>query len=184
MMKIKSYLMAAVGFGILVGSIILAQPFVSHSQNQVPPIPVEVINTPLEIRTVEAPPCCVPRQPFRKLVGLVGDNGENAAFSNFVVPGGKRLVIENVSVLGSLPHGEQLQVGFNYSSSPSFVIRQDFPVTFQMSEALPPQDFYVASQQMRVYVDPGSVVELRAFRNPTHGAFKVEFSISGFLVDL
>jgi hypothetical protein len=59
-MKIKSYvkiksLMSTAGFVILVGAFILAQPFVSHSQNQVPPTRVEVINTPLEIRNVEAP---------------------------------------------------------------------------------------------------------------------------------
>lgn len=85
-MKIKNYLMAAVGFGILVGSIILGQPFVSHSQNQVPPTPVEVTNLPLEVRTVEAPPCCVPKQPFRKLVSLVGDNARMLHFRTSLYP--------------------------------------------------------------------------------------------------
>ena len=185
-MKIKSYLMAGVGFGILVGSIILAQPFVSHSQNQVPPIPVEVINTPLEIRSVdEAPACCTPKHPFRKFVQLVGPDGAGATSSDFGVPTGKRLVIENVSVLGFLPHGQQLQVGFSYNT-PSFSMRQDFPVTFQLTDSVPPQDSFVSSQQMRVYVDSGafSDIHLFAVRDSRHGEFIVDFSFSGFLVDL
>ena len=97
-MKLKIYLMTAVGFGILVGSIILAQPFVSHSQNEVPPTRVEVINTPLEIRSLEAPPCCVPKQPFWKLVFVTGEDGAAVGGLSFLVPTGKRLVIENVSV--------------------------------------------------------------------------------------
>jgi hypothetical protein len=183
MMKIKSYLMAAVGFGILVGSIILAQPFVSHSQNQVPPIPVEVINTPLDVRTVEAPPCCVPKDPFRKFVRLTGEDGQDYVTSEFSVPSGKRLVIENVSVYGGLPVGQQLLVGFSYSAPGFlFLMRQEFPVTIQLT------DFgyhnFVASQQMRIYVDPGDEISVYVRRNPKHGFFSAQVSISGFLVDL
>ena len=185
-MKIKNYLMPAVGFGILVGSIILGQPFVSHSQNQVPPIPVEVINTPLEIRTVEAPPCCVPRQPFRKQVALSGRDGESSGLSDFVVPTGKRLVIENVSVIGKVPHGEQLEVGFTYHFA---TMRQFFPLTLQLTnEPVSPiirlRDNFVASQQMRVYVESGDAIGLFGTRFPVDGFFEVVFYISGFLVDL
>jgi hypothetical protein len=184
-MKIKNYLMAAVGFGILVGSIILAQPFVSHSQNQVPPTPVEVINTPLEVRTVEAPPCCVPKRPFRKLIRCFGTDGKFFVNSDFFVPSGKRLVIENVSVKAFVPSGEQLQVGFTYSdpSDPSVFIRQDFPVTLQGTR-FPGADDFVASQQMRVYVDSGTLITVIGHREPQHGFFEVDFSFSGFLVDL
>jgi hypothetical protein len=184
-MKIKSYLSAAVGFGILVGSIILAQPFVSHSQNQVPPIPVEVINTPLEIRTAGAPPCCVPKHPFRKLIRCFGTDGTLLVTSDFLVPSGKRLVIENVSVIASLAHGEQLRVGFTYSdpSDPSVLVRQDFPLPFQETN-FGGADVFVASQQMRVYVDSGTVITVSGYRHPQHGFFNVDFSFSGFLVDL
>ena len=186
-MKIKNYLMTAVGFGILVGSIILAQPFVSHSQNQVPPTPVEVINTPLEVRTVEAPPCCVPKQPFRKLILVAGEDVKDA-LSQFDVPSGKRLVIENVSVRGSVPHGEQVAVGFNYNTGSLSAMHQDFPVTFLrglfFGDSFVFGDFFVASQQMRVYVDSGERITALASRERVHGSFRAEFSFSGFLVDL
>lgn len=187
-MKIKNYLMAALGFGILVGSIILAQPFVSHSQNQVPPIPVEVINTPLEIRSVDkAPPCCVPKDPFRKDFDLLGEDGKNIAESDFIVPSGKRLVIENVSVRAFMQRGDQLEVGFTYGG-PSLFIRQDFPITPQVTlKSFETDDefaIFVASQQMRVYVDGGDKINLFGIRRETHRTFRVEFSISGFLVDL
>ena len=181
-MKIKSYLMAALGFAILVGSIILAQPFVSHSQSQISPTPVTVTNTPLEIRSVEeAPPCCVPRRPFRKSFFLVGEDGKSGASSDFVVPSGKRLVIENVSVRGQIPAGEQLQVGFNYTASGT-LMRQEFPVTFQVHRSS--EDVFVASQQMRVYVDGDENIHFFGVRNPTHDIFQVVFSFSGYLVDL
>jgi hypothetical protein len=175
-MKIKNSVMPAVGFGILIGSIILAQPFVSHSQNQVPPIPVEVI---------KAPPCCVPKHPFRKLIQCFGTNGKSFVSSDFFVPSGKRLVIENVSVKAFLPSGEQLQVGFTYSdpSDPGVFIRQDFPVTSQ-GIRFPGADDFVASQQMRVYVDSGTLITVFGHREPDHGFFNVDFSFSGFLVDL
>jgi hypothetical protein len=195
-MKIKNYLMAAVGFGILVGSIILSQPFVSHSQNELPPTRVVVTNLPLEVRSVdEAPPCCVPKQPFRKFVHVVAGPSGRSARVDFVVPGGKRLVIENVSLNGVVAPGEQVEVGFSYSS-PGSLMYQYFPVTFQLAEGFAPgtpfeerRVNFVASQQMRLYVDPvesGTPTTISAFavRNPVYGDLIVEFWFSGFLVDL
>jgi hypothetical protein len=188
-LKIKSYLMSTAGFGILVGAIILAQPFVSHSQNQVPPTRVEVINTPLEIRNVEAPPCCVPKNPFRKVVHLVAEDGETAPYTHLDVPVGKRLVIENVSVFARVPHSQQVLVWFQFyigdgSIGDGTFFRQDFPLTFQIYEGSLYRDAFVASQQIRLYVDSGTRIQFFGLRKWTGGTLEVDFSISGFLVDL
>jgi hypothetical protein len=119
------------------------------------------------------------RQIFQKQVDLIWADGTYGQNTFFSVPSGKRLVIEHVSAiahdLGQHPTmfrvttfaGGQQVIHFLVSSSQGESGRQ-----------------FVASQQMRIYADPGTGVVVGADREFNTGTGTATISVSGYLVDV
>src|SRR5687768_2949088 len=134
------------------------------------PKDVRVINTeadPVPVTGLVATREVPSRQPFQRDVSIEVPAGASAHSRSFVVPAGKRLVIEFVS--GSTRVHVAELVGLNvltrvagetvsHSIEPS-VYRRELPPGVQ-------PDFMVTfAQSLRLYADPGSTVTLIAARS-------------------
>jgi hypothetical protein len=116
------------------------------------------------------------RIPFQKLLNFLIPDGEDVGTTEFVVPAGHRLVIEQVTAaLGLFPG--QVSSGFKVTT----VVGGDFaehyiPVTSAYGGS------FVGCQQVRLYADPETTVRFVAFRTGHAGAVVLIGSISGYLI--
>jgi hypothetical protein len=127
-------------------------------------------------------------EPVSGEVGFVIDPGSGGIQSSiYSVPAGKRLVIEHVSAICSLPIGQRLS-RVSIGARPSQGV--PFPVVHQLvpSHILDSQDLQLsrltASLAIRLYAHSGTNVEILLARIVTTGVFSCGVSFSGFLVDL
>ncbi len=165
------------------------------------PVAVTVLNEPVAVTLDEPvdvnvvnndPPVGAPTEPFQislqgtfvagsqSLTELTGFPGSNL----FTVPSGKRLVIEHVSVLNSLPGGQgaeiTLKVTIDVGEATLF---HRFVMTKQLEFTnIPPQDRFTASQAIKLYPGPGTDVVVAGQRDETTGEGTALLMISGFLV--
>jgi hypothetical protein len=134
-----------------------------------------VANNPVLGRDVDNPA----RQPF---TNVVSDN------HSFTVPPGKRLVIEYVSGGGFISTGQKfLEVGFLFTAlidGDRAGVQHHFVPVFTGTQNTGTNlfDIYAVSQQTRIYVEPGGLVE--GFLEKTSGVAGVSFTVSGYLVDV
>ena len=148
---------------------------------------VNVVNTtasPVPVRDVDNPA----RQPFH--AEAVGGFADGASTTGGLliptVPAGKRLVIEHVSAFGTmLPTQKVINGGSDVIwADPFSTLIVQYHWHSQGSNADGSRDYFVASQLVRFYANPGA---LRCFaeRNSVAGANpdSVTFTISGYLVD-
>ena len=136
---------------------------------------VNVANTPI-VQDRDNPA----RQPFTYNAGdaWIG-NAPNISFY-FTVPGGKRLVIEQVSV------SAHLTASTTQKLSAEVQIFNGSPFTFYRFVGTDAgQNDFVASSQVRCYADAGTSVALLVTRSDTSvgGVNFGEVSLSGYLID-
>ena len=138
---------------------------------------VNIANTPI-VQDRDNPA----RQPFAYSAGpqnWIG-NAPNISF-DFTVPGGKRLVIEQVSVIAHLTASTTQKL------SAEVQIFNGSPFTFyRFVGADAGQNDFVASSQVRCYADAGTSVALLVTRSDTSGggANVASVSLSGYLIDM
>lgn len=130
------------------------------------PIPVYDVNEPA-------------MQPFQQELDFDFEPTQLGAGKSFFVPSGKRLVIEFVSA----------NIGLSTSKAVSFAITTNANGTIAhhrllLNELWPNSNFlnyYNVSQNMRIYADPGTEVNIHV--NSGGGEGSVFATISGYLVD-
>ena len=137
---------------------------------------VNVANTPI-VQDRDNPA----RQPFTYAPAgqfWIG-NVPNNSF-DFTVPGGKRLVIEQVSVIATLTDSTTQKLSAEVQIFGSTLTFYRFVGT-----DAGPTDF-VASSQMRCYADAGTSVRILVTRSDTSGggANIASVSLSGYLIDM
>jgi len=154
---------------------------------------VNVVNTPnvKVVNTVPTVNAANPAfQPFQdeEVIGWNAGSGLIGNDGTFLVPSGKRLVIEFVSFELTIPTGTRPTfnsvkiVNANSNTIPiSFLI----PLSFQGSAFLGGQnsDVFIGSSPTRLYADPGSTVTLSVRTNNADNGL-AEVSVSGYLVDV
>jgi len=137
--------------------------------------------TPLLVRDVDNPA----RQPFQ--------DQETATFDalnpftnvdSVPVPAGKQLVIEHVSVITTLPVGQKLLIASVQPFVGGMGTGHFLTVIAQGTNAAGTADYSVASQDIRLYADPGLPISFHAERNGTAGTGSVTFEISGYLINM
>jgi hypothetical protein len=141
---------------------------------------INVVNTPT-VRDADNPT----RQPFQTGTGLHMDQGVGETGFDFTtVPAGKRLIIDYVSVFGIMPTGEKLVSAEILLIQPDHVsyLQSFFRISAQGADYF--GDYFVASDQVRLYADPGTTVRAHVRRDDASGAAQVSFLISGHFVDL
>ena len=178
MSKLRSYLITAVGIVFIVSVLSITATGVVHSHTR-GAARVRVVNTvdhPVLVRDVNDA-----RQPFQRVVSIPNPAGSLFAAGNFTVPGGKRLVIEHVSILSAVPPGQKVLLIMNtqVEGQPAdHFLLADFQGSFGGT------DRFFVSQPIRVYADPGTSVVIRTERTSTGGNASYAATVSGFLVDV
>ncbi|SRR6266545_1290746 len=176
MSKIKNPLVA---FSFFMALFMFAS-VASYGQNPKPPSDVNVVNTP-SVRDVDNPA----HQPVQANMACVAQNVLGCSETIYTVPPGKRLVIEFVSMEADLTADQVAQMTMRTTVDGAEVTHR-FPLTeparvFQGEAVVAP-----ISQQVRLYADAGTNVEMKARRNNVGAALNAffRFSISGYLVDV
>jgi hypothetical protein len=145
------------------------------------------VTSPVLVRDTEQPA----HSPFQVGANAAIACGPTVIFS---VPSGKEAVIEYVSfsgegfTSGTPPMAASTSVAIwteIANSVPQGTISHDIPVLLEGSSQLlgSPYSHFVATQQLRLYADPGTGIKLSGCQNGT-GFLASIFSISGYLVDV
>lgn len=122
-------------------------------------------------------------EPYQKYVGATNTGTNVHTFSLGTVPAGKRLVIEFVSAHGQVPPGTHVELfHLNTVAGSGGAATHDLLVHAQPAAVIGDAIFR-ASQQVRIYADPGTTVTALV-RTNTNGQTSCAIAISGHLVDL
>jgi hypothetical protein len=108
--------------------------------------------------------------------------GFAASGDGFAVPPGKILVIEHVSVWTRMLTGQRMVRASVRTTSNGQQVTHDIRPAFVGADS-GPADVHLASEDLRLYADPGTTVLLLVERNTTDGGAPVEMGVSGYLVD-
>jgi hypothetical protein len=106
-----------------------------------------------------------------------GSTGSPGIFA----PVGRILVVETVSVQVDVsPPGSKLEAFVHYTSGGQNVTLF-VPLTYAYTEVATGFDFYVALQAVRLYVDPGTFMEVKVY-SPTGAGGTLFLTVSGQLI--
>lgn len=142
-------------------------------------VDVNVVNMPEEPIQVN---CVQSIEHFQETVILSYSVGDIGKFGSFMVPTGKRLVMEHVSLRAAMTPGQRpfetkiivLQVGGGSQ-------KEHFLVTEYQGSRPGIADYYAASLPMRLYAI--GAVSIASFRTDTVGTAQINVTVSGYLVD-
>jgi hypothetical protein len=149
---------------------------------------VNVVNTP-SVNVANGPANAVWTQdaalgqtPFQGQVNTLFEPGDNSAFAAIEVPAGKRLVIENVSVLAALNNGTELRYAAVVTLDQGGGSEAEHYLVVNPQGSVPGiADYFSANHALRAYAV--GVVGLRAFRTDTAGFGQINVTVTGTLVD-
>ncbi|HTG95631.1 MAG TPA: hypothetical protein VL866_23725 [Pyrinomonadaceae bacterium] len=183
---------------LMLGGIVLAlavAPMASYAQSKVEEVKnVNVINTP-SVNVANIPNVNVTNTPkvrnandlniFQESRGTF-TNDDLEVFS-YLVPLGKRLVIEFASINATIGRGEKLRALIRGGNG---LTDADHAIVMSFQVPVAGQDIFVGAQQMRMYAEPGTTVTILVNRRDaadtgivSANAF-IQTSISGYLVDV
>ena len=124
------------------------------------------------------------QQPFQASTFTVHPNGTNVNTMNVAtVPAGKRLVIEFISVSAQVPPGQHLELATVQTLAGGHGAAHQLLIHAQ-PDAVIGDDIYRAVQELRLYADPGTSVQVLVRRNSGLGEATFGVTISGYLVNL
>ncbi|MGB6686924.1 MAG: hypothetical protein WBE76_03690 [Terracidiphilus sp.] len=118
---------------------------------------------------------------FEELLSFSMNVGQAQAQSEFTAPGGKRMVIEFVTAILTVPAGQSVAVTFFVRTGgiPNPGIRHALAVTPQGT--FNGGEVYVCSRLVRLYPDPGTNVIFEVTRNSTSSVASGNISLTGYL---
>lgn len=138
------------------------------------PLPVEVLN--LDDSVLNA---------FQTRMLFAGGNPQSE--KEFLVPSGKRLVIESISVEARINKGEHPEVFLQLTSGGKLSIHY-LPVNFAGSDnSSLPKDYYMGLHATRFFADGGTkvgVVGRPVYTSSNINTSEIDMSISGHLVQM
>lgn len=196
MFSFKKSVAALGGMLALIVTLVALVPLVSRGQgnsgNAPPPFDVNVVNTPLPVTgTVsvsnlgDAPlPVQDVDSPGRQPVTAEGScSGSGCTATVYTVPAGKRLIVEYASLTANIPLGKVARWRLITNNAGQQGAELNFPLT------QPPVIFGIipqstAGQQVRLYAEAGSEVEMNGTTSDNATPSNYIFSISGYLVDV
>ncbi len=116
-------------------------------------------------------------QIFQKQMQINMAAGEFGKSASFFVPAGKRLVIEHVSAAGFDDGDQHLRFAVDTS------VNGEFASHFLVTERQGGHPYFRVSQQMRVYADPATHVQVVVLRPTSTTTAIAVMTISGYYVD-
>jgi hypothetical protein len=123
------------------------------------------------------------RQAFAFFQSDSWEAGEDSHHVQFTVPTGKRLVIEAVSISGSLDTHGQKMVTAAIQAHVNGKFEDYFMTPTFTGVNTSARDVYIASQQTTVYADGGTDVLLFGSRDSFSGGGILNVSVQGHLID-
>jgi hypothetical protein len=189
MIKIKQSLIALLVIFALVSLATLVMPTLTRGQGQgnQSSLNVNVLNTPLPVRDVENPA----RQPFNTVKQFSFFFDVDSGFVPFgeSVPSDKQAVLEYVTAECRVPSGQKPSIQITQiAPNGNFVAEIANPIlTYQATVPFGPaatHDIYHSSDQVRLYLPPGTQIYLSALRNPATGIGLCTVYLSGYLVNM
>jgi hypothetical protein len=138
---------------------------------------VSSTNAPVIVRDVDNA-----QQPYQETMGafVTGVNGTTAGFAT--VPAGKRLVVEFVSVTGTVPTGQKVTSASIEDHHPNLF--HVLTVTPQGTQPVLGTDIFVASQQIRMYFEAGKSPSVSMGRDDTTGQMGIQATITGYFINV
>ena len=174
-------------FGALLAVFTIA-PTATYAQGKVEePKNVNVVNTPNVIVTNTPKILNANDSNIFQEARVKNSTNNDAEFFTYTVPLGKRLVIEFVSVNATIGKGEKMHSFIRGGNGFSDAVH---PITMNFQVTVANRDIFVGAQQMRMYAEPGTTVEILVSRRDAADTGAVspnavmETSISGYLVDV
>jgi hypothetical protein len=179
-MKINS---VSAGVSVVVFAVLFSLAFGNFGQGRTAAAgsaPVTIVNTPVPITGT-----LVPSQPFAVSGAGVTQDTLFAA-DKFVVPAGKRLIVEMVAISARVPAGDLASCGVTAHpataggnpTSYRFVTTPQGPIDGSTSAS------FVSNPPVRLYLGPGEELTWFCFRSNGSGFITFAWSISGYLVDV
>lgn len=184
MYNFKNSLITLAGLLVLVGVIAAVTPFKGYGQQGTEAVTatsdVKVVNPAnAPVLTLEAPTQLLQRE--------VGISFGNASIVTdrilYTVPAGKKLVIENVSVLGTIPENQKLVLVTLRTTVNNITIEHPVPMQQQDEYPAAGTTYSLANASLQLYATAGTTIRVSAIRNSTGGFTDVRVAISGYLVN-
>jgi hypothetical protein len=109
-------------------------------------------------------------------------DGQGLSSGNLMIPAGKRLAIEFISITSTIPGDQELVDILLTTTVNGSALDYRLSVQATGSDASPYK--YVADKLVRLYSDGGTELVAVAGRTPGNGAANIQIRLSGYLVDL
>ena len=182
MRTLKKSLMTLTGLLMLIGIIAVATPFKGYSQQSAEAITeVKVVNpASAPVLTTDAPIQLIQREvilSFSSSLGVITDQ------LLYTVPAGKKLIIENASVLGEIQQNQRLVLVSMSTTINSITIEHPLPIQQRDNYAAAGQAFALANIPLRLYATAGTAIKVSAIRDTTGLSASVRVAFSGYLVN-
>jgi hypothetical protein len=139
-------------------------------------VPVKITNTPVPV-TVTNPVATV-QEPFQHQFSLDWPDGQGLVTGTYYVPAGRRLVIEYASLSAYLPPTGQamfVRVVTTVNGSGAF-----HTLAVQRQEDYGVLKQFGAAHLVRIFADPGSMVQVSVGRVPSTSTANCNVTLSGF----
>ena len=196
MKKLCNLMVLALGFGVLAAVLGVSTSGPVGAQSPGPPggLGVNVLNTPLPVsgtvgisgntatnpllvRDMDNPA----RMPYTDALSVAIGNGSSGNTFNFaMVPSGKLLVIEFVSIQAGMP---SMQRAFGQIETDATGTTQIYQIPLAFVGTFTGTDELVGGQQVRLYARGGTTPAFNFARNSTTGSAPAFAAISGYLVN-
>lgn len=211
MERIKNRIIATIAVATLVGSFVLAGVLAGHAAPPPPVADVTVVNTtanpvptqavgttsvsvsnqptvkignnaltPVAVRDVDNPA----RHPFQFMGTMSKNDGNSQSVSQITVPAGKQLVIETVTVQVFVPAGQKVLAKIGMVGGGNFA-EHKLMLTPQGSFNFDLEDYFAATESVRLYADQGSAIAVNLTRSGSDvNLWGGSYTVSGYLLDI
>ena len=177
-MRLRSYFTAAAGIGLIVLSLTLTPARIAVAQMKT--VTTEIVNTlvnPVIVKDVDHA-----QQPWHHSATVFLQGASGNVETVFVVPAGKRLVIESVSARVEVTPIDSVSVLNFVTSVQGFGAFQEIQVSRQGSD-LNGNAIYVGTHAVRAYADPNTNVQVQFGRSSIANNASAVITLVGHLVN-
>ena len=177
-MRLRSYFTAAAGIGVIVLSLTVTPARIAVAQMKT--LTTEIVNTlvnPVIVKDVDHA-----QQPWHQSATVFLQGASGNVQTVFVVPAGKRLVIESVSARVAVAPTDSVSVLNFITSVQGFGAFQEIQVSRQGSD-LNGNPIYVGTHAVRAYADPNTDVQVQFGRSNITNSASAVITLVGHLVN-
>jgi len=181
MHKWQHYTVPAVSVLLVLGAMALVGPPPSVAQHSPGHVTVtNHISQPVPTREVGHQA----RQVFQRRLSATASSGGNQLSLDVSVPAGKRLVVEHISAIITIPTGQKVLFRYNVHGPGGIGVQPTFFASHAINQFTSSGfDNFVIDSPTRFYADGAVTIQFIVDRNPAAGNFFVDIGVAGYLLD-